>query len=287
MQTRERRLDRFELRDVTLERLQFLLPPVQHAGDDRGDQPLGKRDHIVEIGVGHLRFHHPELGEVAARLALLGAEGRTEGVHLAQRHRVRFVVQLPALRQVRLLIVEILDWKQCGRALAGRRRKDRRVGEDEALVVEEVAHGVDDLVAHAQDRGLPLGADPQVAAIHQVINAVFLWRNGVVTGFVYDLETAGDQLVTAGLPRVFLDHAGDDDGAFLAEVIGPGKGGLVDVAFPHDDLDEARAVANRQEMNLPARSAVVEPALDGDGRADVVADLVDIGMHGGLKVLRS
>ena len=134
---------------------------------------------------------------MAARLALLGAEGRAERVDLAERHRVGFVVELPALRQIRLLVVEVLDRKQRRRAFARRRREDRRVGEDEALLVEEVADGVDDLVAHAQDRGLPLGADPQVPAIHQVIDAVFLRRDRIVVRFVDDLEAAGDHLVAA------------------------------------------------------------------------------------------
>ena len=168
MQARERRRHRFELRGVALEHLQFALPPVEHARDHRGDESFGERDHVVEVGVGHLGLDHPELGEVAARLALLGAERRAEAVDLAERHRVGFVVELAALRQVRRLVVEVLHREQRRRAFARGGREDRRVGEDEALVVEEVAHGVDDLVAHAQDRGLALGADPQVAAIHQV-----------------------------------------------------------------------------------------------------------------------
>ena len=65
------------------------------------------------------------------------------------------------------------------------------------LVVEEVADGVDDLVAHAQDRGLPLGADPQVPAIQQVVDAVLLRRDRVVVRVADDLEAAGDQLVAA------------------------------------------------------------------------------------------
>ena len=34
----------------------------------------------VEVGVGHLGLDHPELREVAARLGLLGPEGRAEAV---------------------------------------------------------------------------------------------------------------------------------------------------------------------------------------------------------------
>ncbi len=155
-------------------------PPLEHAGDDRHDEILREVHHVVEVRVRHFRLDHPELGEVAARLRLLGAERRAEAVHAAERHRVRFVVELAALRQVRGLILEILRREQRRRALAGGRREDRRVGEDEAALVEEVADGVDDLVADAQDRLLPLAADPQVAPVEQVVDAVLLGRDRVV-----------------------------------------------------------------------------------------------------------
>ena len=48
----------------------------------------------------HFGFHHPELGQVAARLGLLRAERRAETIRPAQRHRVRFVVELSALREI-------------------------------------------------------------------------------------------------------------------------------------------------------------------------------------------
>ena len=90
------------------------------------DQRFGQIHHIVEIRKRHLRLDHPELGQVTARLRLLGAERRAEAIHAAERHRIRFVVQLPALRQVRRLFVEILRRKQSRRPFAGRRRKDRQ-----------------------------------------------------------------------------------------------------------------------------------------------------------------
>ena len=68
------------------------------------------------------------------------------------------------------------------------RREDRRVGEDEAAIVEEVADGVDDFVADAQDRLLARRADPEVPAVHQVVDAVFLRRDRVVLRFGDDVE---------------------------------------------------------------------------------------------------
>ena len=279
MEPRKRGLHGLELRRIALEDLQLFLAALEHARDYRRDEALSERDHVVEVGVGHLRFDHPELGQVAPRLALLGAEGRPERVDPAERHRVGFVVQLPALRQVRFLVVEVFDGKQRRRALAGRGREDRRVGEDEALLVEEIADRVDDLVAHAQDRRLPLGADPQVPPIHQVIDAMFLRRDGIVVGLVHHFEPVRDHLVAADRAGLFLHLSGDDDRAFLSEVIGFLKRRFVDVALAHHHLQKAAAVADDEEMDLAARSAVVQPAFDGDVLPDVRADLVDIRMH--------
>ena len=55
---------------------------------------------VFEVGERHLRLDHPELGQMAAGLRLLGAERRAEAVDLAERHRIGFVVKLAGLRQV-------------------------------------------------------------------------------------------------------------------------------------------------------------------------------------------
>ena len=62
------------------------------AGDNRAEEVLGEVHVTGQIHVRDLGLDHPELGEVAAGLRLLGAERRAECVHLAERHRVRFVV---------------------------------------------------------------------------------------------------------------------------------------------------------------------------------------------------
>ena len=86
--------------------------------------------------------------------------------------------------------------------------------------VEEVADGVDHFVADAQDRLLPLRADPQVAAVHQVVDAVFLRRDGVVLRLRDDLERGDVHLEAARRARVGAGGAVDDDRALLREVIG-------------------------------------------------------------------
>jgi hypothetical protein len=133
--------------------------------DDRDDEILRQVHHVVEARVRHFRFDHPELSEVPACLRLLGAEGRTERIDASERHGRRLEVQLSALRQVRLLVVEVLDRKQRGGSLARGGGEDRRVGQDEAARVEEVADRIDDLMTDAQDRRLAFRSSGGYAAI--------------------------------------------------------------------------------------------------------------------------
>ena len=89
----------------------------QHALHDDDEEVLGQIHVAVEIHERDLGLDHPELGEVAARLGLLGAEGRAEAVDAAERHRARLAVELARLRQVGLL-AEVVDLEEGGRPLA-------------------------------------------------------------------------------------------------------------------------------------------------------------------------
>ena len=71
----------------------------------------------------------------------------------------------------------------------------------------------------------------------------------------------------------------DDHGALLREVVGARERLVPDRLLGHHALDEAAPVADRQEMNLPARSAVVQPSADGDGLSLVAGDVFDVGDH--------
>src|SRR5207247_4095968 len=113
---------------------------------------------------------------------------RTEVIDAAKRHGSGFSVQLAALREKYLLIFEIVDGKQRGGAFAGGRREDGRVGEDESLIVEEIADGGNHLVAHAENGLLALRANPQVPAIQQVIDAVLFRGNRISDRAADDLE---------------------------------------------------------------------------------------------------
>ena len=132
-------------------------------------------------------------------------------------------------------------------------------------VVEVVADGVDDLVADAEDRLLARRADPQVAVIHQEVDAVLLRRDRIVLRFSDDLEAGDVDLVAAGRARVGAGRAGHRQRRLLRQVIGAAERLFADCRLRHDALDEAGPVAQRQEVNLAARPAVVQPAAERHG----------------------
>ena len=76
--------------------------------DDVLQELLGERHVAVEVAEGHLRLDHPELGEVARRVRVLGAERRAEGVDVAEREREDLALELPAHGEVGGLAEEVL-----------------------------------------------------------------------------------------------------------------------------------------------------------------------------------
>ena len=256
-QARKRRLHVLEFAGVAVERLQLALTAFEDPTDDRDDERFREIHHVVERRVGDFGLDHPELGQVAPRLRFLGAKRRAKTVDAAERHRVGLVIELAALRQVRRFVVEVLDREEgCG-SLARGRREDRRIGEDEAATVEEVTNRIDHFVADAQDRLLARRAQPEVTAVHQVVDAVFLRRDRIVLRFGDDLEPADIELEPAWRSRVRPRRPGDGNRALLRQVVGAREGVLADCRFRHDALKEPGAVAQRQEVNLSARTAIV------------------------------
>jgi hypothetical protein len=142
--------------DVLLEERQVVGALGQERPVDRLQERLGQVGVGREVGERDLGLDHPELGEVAPGVGVLGAEGRPEGVDLAHRHAIGLDVELARHRQVGLLAEEVLvpvdaagggprrvggvegrDPEHLAGALGVRRRDDRRMDPEEALLVEE------------------------------------------------------------------------------------------------------------------------------------------------------
>src|SRR5262249_16515995 len=92
----------------------------------------------------------------------------------------------------------------------------------------------------------------------------------------HDLERRDVDLVAAWRARVGAGRAVDDDGALLREMIRAGERLVAHRLLRHDALDEAGAVAQRQEVDLAARPLVVQPSAQADGLALVPCDVFDV-----------
>ncbi len=149
---------------------------------------------------------------MAAGLGLLGAKGGAEGIDLPQCHRGALDIQLAALGE-KCFLPEVFHRKQRAGAFAGGRCENRRIGEDEAVIVEIVARRLDDFSADAQNSGLPWSADPQVPVFHQELDPVLLERDGegfFFAHFLQDFDVIDIELEAAGSTFVRSHPAGHD-----------------------------------------------------------------------------
>ena len=76
------------------------------------------------------------------------------------------------------------------------------VDQGEVPLMEEIANRLDDLVAHARDRHLLLGAQPQMAVLEQVRDPVLLGRDRKLGARPDDLQVRGLQLDAARRARI-------------------------------------------------------------------------------------
>ena len=111
-QAREGRPNRFELRDVALKDLQVRRAALRVRGSTMKLRKFSASAiRPSRPAVGDLRLDHPELGQVAAGLGFLRAEGRPEAVDLAQGQRSALDVELAALGEEGF-VAEVVDRKE-------------------------------------------------------------------------------------------------------------------------------------------------------------------------------
>ena len=84
-----------------------------------------------------------------------------------------------------------------------------------------------------------------------------------------DFDVVDVELDTGGGAGIFADASGDDDGGFELEVFEGLKELGRDGGFGDDSLHGAGAVAEDREEQFAGCAEIVEPALEGDGLADV------------------
>ena len=258
----------------------------QHVPDDVPDHIPREFHTVVDIGEGDLRLDHPELGGVARRVRVLGAEGRTESVDVPKRHRVGLALKLPRDRQVRASaeeVLRIIDLAVLGfrrvleiegrhaehlaRALAVRRRDQGRMHVDEAAVVEETVNGVRRLAPHAKNGGEQVGARTQVGDLAQVFDGVPLLLQRIIGGRG-PLDFDGLRLDLKGLlrPRGQFEFSRHDQRR--PDVLRGDLVVVVDLLALEYDLHrlKAAAVVEIDEAERPAVADRARPAPDRDGR---------------------
>ncbi len=276
-QAREGRHDAFELLGIAADDGQLCRAIFEHALHDVREEVFGEDEQAVEIAVSDLGLDHPELGEVAAGLGLLGAEGGAEAVDLAQGERRGLNIELAGLGEKRG-VAEVVHREEGGGAFAGGGREDGRIGADEAVGVEVLLGGAHDLGADTQDGRLTGRAHPEVPALHEEVDAVLLGRDGVRVGLgdaLDDVDVFDVELEAAGGALVGADFAGDDDGRLLREALERVKNGGGYAAHVGHALHGAGAVAKDGKEQLAALARVIEPSANGDGLALVFAELGD------------
>ena len=215
---------------------------------------------------------------MAAGLRFFGAKRRAEAVGLAERGAGRFVIKLAGLREIDFFVFEVIDFEQSRCAFAGGGREDGRVHQHEAVRIEIIADAFDHFVAHADGRVLAAAAQPQMAMIHQKIDAVILGRDGIRRLFrnaLHNVRAFHVELVSARRARFFADLSANDQRRFLRQILQRFEQFLGQRAFHRDALDDAGAVAQLRETNFSAAAKIVQPARDLHRFAGVPARVRD------------
>ena len=91
-----------------IQELDVLRATLQGVAHAEFQKVLDERHIVLEVGKGDLGLDHPELGGVTAGIAVLGAEGGTEGIDVAERHAEGLDVQLSADGEICLLTEKVL-----------------------------------------------------------------------------------------------------------------------------------------------------------------------------------
>ena len=199
---------------------------------------------------------------MAARLGFFGAKGRAEAIRLAESRAGGFVIELAGLRQIDFLVFEIIDFKQSGRAFAGGRREDGRVHQNEAVRIEVIADAFDHLMTDRERRVLAAAAQPQVAMVHQEIDAVILGRDRIRIGLwhaLHDFRVLDVEFIAAGRALLGADLAANDQRRFLSQVLQRFEQIFGQRALHGDALHDAGAVAQLRETDFAAAAQVVQP----------------------------
>ena len=156
---------------------------------------------LGKVDEGHFRFNHPELGQMARCVGVLGTEGGAEGVDGSECRCTEFAFELSrdgerghlpeevvVVDDVSFLVflqtVEVLsgdlEHLPCSLGIAG--SDEGSVEIEESVVVEILVDGDGHVVADAHDGTKGIGTQAQVCALAHDLEGLSLLLHGIVGG---------------------------------------------------------------------------------------------------------
>ena len=257
---------------------------LQHPADDVLDHGLGHIHIPRQIGKGHLRLDHPELGGVALGVGILRPEGGTEGIHVTKGHgevlgiqlaghgeaglfaeEVLAVIHLPVFGPGNVVEIQRRHLKHLAGAFAVGAGDDGSVDIYEATALEELVDGVGCYAADPEGSGEQVGAGPQMLDGPQELHAVALFLQRIVRGGLA-LHLDGGGLYLQRLLGLRRQHHGATDDESGAHVLPGDLLIIIQLISGHDHLQilEAGAVIELDEpkgFHIPDGAG---PAAHGD-----------------------
>ena len=187
--------------EKAVEKFQLVAAMLHHIADDAFNHRLGAVHIVAQVGKRQLRLNHPELGGMARRVGVFGAEGGAEGVHVAHSGCHRLGFQLAGHGQIGAAAKEVLrkvhfsifgagdvvkihcgDAEHLTRALAVGTRDNGRVNINKALLLEKLVDGIGGGTAHAERCTKGIRASAQVRHSAQKLHGVALFLQRIIAG---------------------------------------------------------------------------------------------------------
>lgn len=115
-------------------------------------------------------------------------------------------------------------------------------------------------------------------AVGKKLDSMLFWGDRVLLCNLDDLNVAQLQLVAARRAVIFAYFSTHGERRFLCQQIEFRKRLVGNMSLHHDTLNNAASIAQQEKANLPARSLVVEPALEGYLLPLVVFEVFNVGV---------